>query len=43
MFSPAPGGEEGRYILDVTIDGKTVAELGGTICNSCYFDVSLAL
>lgn len=41
IFSPAPDGEGGRYEIDVTIDGKSVAELGGTICNRCYFDVSL--
>ena len=40
-ISPAPDGEEGRYTISVTIDGKTLDELGGTICGSCYFEVSL--
>jgi len=38
--SPSPDGEEGHYTIIVTIDGKTFKELGGTICNGCYFDVS---
>ena len=41
VTSPTPDGEPGRYTIDVTIDGKTIAELGGTICNRCYFDVSM--
>ena len=42
LYSPEPNGEELRYTISITIDGKTFAELGGTQCNRCdYFDVSL--
>ena len=41
IISPEPNGEEGHYTISVTIDDKTFAELGGTTCNGCYFDVSL--
>ena len=40
-ISPAPNGEELRYNITVTIDGKTIAELNGTICDGCHFAVSL--
>ena len=40
--SASPNGEQGHYIISVTIDGKTFAELDGTVCVGCYFDVSYA-
>ena len=41
LYSPEPNGEALRYRISITIDGKTFADLGGTQCNRCYFDVSL--
>ena len=40
IISPQPNGVEGNYTINITIDGKTFAELGGTRCNGCYFNVS---
>ena len=37
--SPSPDGGVGRYTVNVTIDGKTIAELGGS-CGGCWFEVS---
>lgn len=39
--SPPPNGRAGRYTLSIIVDGKTIQELGGTICSGCYFQVSL--
>ena len=41
FYSPEPNGEELRYDISITIDGITFAELGGTECDDCFFDVSL--
>jgi len=37
--SPSPDGEVGRYTVNVIVDGKTIAELGGS-CGGCWFEVS---
>ena len=40
--SPSPDGEVGRYTVNVIIDGKTIAELGGS-CSGCWFEVSYSV
>ena len=41
FYSPEPNGEELQYTIRITIDGIPFAELGGTECDDCFFDVSV--